>query len=596
MNSIIVKGHIISSYYDGIYINYFPDDKKEYLKKIWLEKIKEVFSFSPRSNNDIVITGYSQYFDGKEAYIAYGEDRIIEGRPYVHLHVLVLDIDEYKKANYNIFNTNMKFIQYEIFRKNEINLQWELRVNEEIMNSLDNDVDNILNSWLNGNRIFYLNNPENSIRTLAKRIGGNFTYVINLSPKDQYNFDIIVYKGTNRVTNFQPKQIIMDYIEKVKSTEKIFKFVSIYQFLKSLNIKMKEGKNYQEALLELIEDHCHNIMFSRLYDMLEGEFGKRATEIFNHILSKCLSSHELINDPDFIQVISKIGDYPKSPLHDLIETIKKQERERKWNIIMQTWNGDYKEAYEKLSQIYQSSLEILEKFNELLTKENVNIEKLRNDPLLSQVIELIYNKYRDNDYGKDPLRLLLKYIKVMRQFNDIDFINSKDLEEIIPHLTRDERKKLIGKYLKENEDSAKSYLNLFDKRDISEVINEIIGNKDGLLIIGRYIHDYLDRETKCFSLLIQWIEKNKVEDASEYIGKIKHAFSDLQNTKKGLFRKHVDLSNLEPIENKEEIINKIKKLLDYSGLEEDEKRYILEELENYIKRKKEKSDKRWRKY
>ena len=111
MGDIIVKGHIISSYYEGIYVNYYPNDKRDYLKEIWLnEGIKEVFYFLPRSNNNIVITGYSQYFNEEEAYIAYGEDRIIEGRPYVHLHVLVLDMDEDKKANYNIFNTDVKFI------------------------------------------------------------------------------------------------------------------------------------------------------------------------------------------------------------------------------------------------------------------------------------------------------------------------------------------------------------------------------------------------------------------------------------------------------------------------------------------------------
>jgi hypothetical protein len=95
MGDIIVKGHIISSYNKGIYVDYYPNDKRDYLKNIWQNGIKEVFDFSPRSNNNIVITGYSQYFNEKEAYIAYGEDRIIEGRPYGECShaVILFDIE-----------------------------------------------------------------------------------------------------------------------------------------------------------------------------------------------------------------------------------------------------------------------------------------------------------------------------------------------------------------------------------------------------------------------------------------------------------------------------------------------------------------------
>jgi len=118
--------------------------------------------------------------------------------------------------------------------------------------------------------------------------------------------------------------------------------------------------------------------------------------------------------------------------------------------------------------------------------------------------------------------------------------------------------------------SAKSYLNLFDKSEIKDVINETIRNKDGLLIIGTHIHDYLDRNTKCFNLLTQWIENNKVEDAYVYEDKIKHAFSDLLNTKKGVINQHVDLSDPE-LKNKE-VIGKIEELLGY--LEEENRRYI----------------------
>ncbi len=135
MDNIIVKGHIIRSYdkQEGIYIHYCPNDKRDYLKNIWLNEINKVFDFQAQSEGNKVITGYSQYFNEEEAFVAYGEDRVI-GRPYVHLHVLVLDIDEYKKANYNIFNTDVKFLSYENFmklQKNEISLQRELRVNEE---------------------------------------------------------------------------------------------------------------------------------------------------------------------------------------------------------------------------------------------------------------------------------------------------------------------------------------------------------------------------------------------------------------------------------------------------------------------------------
>ncbi|MEJ2779544.1 hypothetical protein WIW89_01185 [Stygiolobus sp. CP850M] len=523
MGDIIVKGHIISSYYNGIYVKYYPDDKRDYLKKIWLEEgINKVFSFSPWSNNNIVITGYSQYFNEKEAYIAYGEDRIIEGRPYVHLHVLVLDMDEYKKANYNIFNTDVKFISYENFRKNEISLQRELRVNQGIMNSPHNDVDNILNNWLNGNRTFYSNDPTNLIKALARRIGGNFTYVTNLSPKDPSIFDIIVYRGrgTDHVPNYQSKQLIMDYVEKTKSTEKIFKFVNIYQFLKSLNIEMKDGKSYQEALIEFIKKHCHHLEPSGLYYKLEAVFGEKAIEIFNHTLKNCPNSYVSINDPYFIQAISKIEHYPDQPLRNIIENIKKQEKERERNYYLQNSNGDYKGAYEKLSQNYRSLLEI---------------------------------------------------------------IDTNSLKETIPYLTKEERKKLIVEYLK------KSYLNLFDKSEIKEVIKETIRNKDGLLIIGPHIHDYLDRNTKCFNLLIQWIENNKVEDAYVYKDKIKHAFSDLLNTKKGKIKQHVDLSDL-ALKNKE-VIGKIEILSNY--LEEEDRKYIQNELKRI---KKGKSDKKWKKY
>jgi hypothetical protein len=557
MGDIIVKGHIIRSYKKGIYVGFYPNDKRDYLKNIWEKGIRDVFDFLPKSNNNIVITGYSQYFNEKEAYIAYGEDRIIEGRPYVHLHVLVLDMDEYKKANYNIFNTDVKFISYENFIKNEISLQRELRVNEEIMNSPDNYVDNILYNWLNGKSTFYSNNPTNLIKALARRIGGNFTYVTNLSPRDPNKFNIIVYRGTDEVPNYQSKQLIMDYVEKAKSTEKIFKFVNIYQFLKSLNIEMKNGKSYQEALIEFIKKNCHHLEPSGLYYKLEAVFGEKAIEILNHILKNCPNSYVSIND-----------------LCNIIENIKKQEKERERNNYIQKSNGDYKGAYEKLCQIYRSLLEILEKSNELLAKENINIEKLRNYPLLLNAIESMYYTYVN--YNKDPLRLLLNYIKVIKQPNVID---TNLLKETIPYLTKEEREKLIVEYLKENGVSAKSYLNLFDKSEIKNVINETIRNKDGLLIIGPHIHDYLDRNTKCFNLLIQWIENNKVEDAYVYEDKIKHAFSDLLNTKKGVFNQHVDLSDL-ALKNKE-VIGKIEKLSDY--LEEEDRRYILKELKKIKK-------------
>jgi hypothetical protein len=574
LSNITIKGHIISSYYDGIYVNYFPDSRREYLRSIWLERLKDVFSFSPRSNDNMVITGYSQYFAENEAYVAYGEDRLIEGRPYVHLHVLVLDLDEYRKANYNIFNTDASFISYEIFRKNEINLQRELRVNIGAKKSRPIDVDTLINNWISGNRIFYTDDPLNLINALAERIGGNFTYVVDLSPKDPYKFDIIIYRGTSRVTDIQPRQVIMDYVERIKSAESIFKFIDIFQFLRRLNVEMNEGKSYQEALVEFIGNHCRQIKASVLYYMLKAEFGKRADDILNRILMRCPNSHEFINDPDFIRALSEIRDYPYSPLRDLIEHVKKQERDREWNNYIKKWNGDYREAYEQLNRIYQSPSEVLDKFNELLTKTNVNIEKLRKDLSLSRTLELIYNTI--GSYDKDPLRLLLNYIKVIKQHD----VTVEELKEIIPYLTVEERKRLIVKYLKESEERAKSYLNLFDKREIVEIINEMIRNKDGLLIIGSNIHDYIDKNTKCFYLLLQWIKTNGDEYAHEYKGKVIHAFGDLLKTKKGRLLAHVDLSDLE--RETEEVITKIEKLSSY--LNEDKKKYILKEIKRLRKK------------
>jgi len=578
VSNITIKGHIISSYYDGIYVNYFPDSRREYLRSIWLERLKEVFFFSPRSSDNMVITGYSQYFAENEAYLAYGEDRLIEGRPYVHLHVLVLDLDEYRKANYNIFNTDVNFISYEIFRKNEINLQQELRVNKQAKKSRPIDVDTLINNWISGNRIFYTDDPLNLIEALAGRIGGNFTYVVDLSPKDPYKFNIIIYRGTSRVIDIQPRQVIMDYVERIKSAEIIFKFINIFQFLRRLNVEMNEGKSYQEALVEFIGDHCRQIKASALYYMLRAEFGKRADDILNRILMRCPNSHEFINDPDFIRALSEIRDYPDPPLRDLIEHVKKQERDREWNNYIKKWNGDYGEAYEQLNRIYQSPSEVLDKFNELLTKENVNIEKLRKDSSLLHTLELIYK--RIGSYDKGPLRLLLNYIKVIKQQD----VTVEELGEIITYLAAEERKRLIVKYLNESEERAKSYLDLFDKREIMEIINEMTRNKDGLLIIGSNIHDYIDKNTKCFYLFLQWIKTNGDKYAHEYKGKVIHAFDDLLKTKKGILKgilfAHVDLSDLE--RESEEVITKIEELSSY--LNEDKKKYILKEI-NRLRKK-----------
>jgi len=547
MGDITVKGHILKSYKKGIVVDFYPGDKKDYLRNIWQKEISKVFDFEPKSKNNIVITGYSQYFNEEEAYIAYGEDRVIEERPYVHLHVLVLDIDEYKKANYNIFNTDVKFISYENFRKNEISLQRELTVNATGINSPNNYVDNILNEWLNGKSTFYSNDPTNLIKALARRIGGNFTYVTNLYPRDLSKFNIIVYRGPDEVPDYRSKQLIIDYVEKAKSTEIIFKFVNIYQFLKSLNIKMKEGKSYQEALIEFIKEHCHHLEPSGLYRKLETVFGEKAIEILNLIQKNCPDSYVLTKDPSFTQAIYKIG--------------------------------HYEGAYEKLSQIFRILQEIQEKFNELnklLDKNNINIKKIRNYPLLLNALESMY--YTFVNYDEEPLRSLLNYVKV-KQPNVID---TNLLKEIIDYLTEEERKKLLVEYLKENDVSVKSYLNLFNKGEIKNVINETIKNKDGLSIIGTHIHDYLDSNTKCFNLLVQWVENNKVEDASEYKDQIKHAFSDLLSTKKGVIIQHLDLSDLES-KNKE-VINKIEKLSNH--LEEKDRKYIQEELEKLKKKKK----------
>jgi hypothetical protein len=574
VSNVTIKGHIISSYYDGIYVNYFPDSRREYLRNIWLERLKEVFSFSPRSNGNMVITGYSQYFAENEAYVAYGEDRLIEGRPYVHLHVLVLDLDEYRKANYNIFNTDANFISYEIFRKNEINLQRELRVNKEAKESRPIDVDTLINNWISGSRIFYTDDPLNLIEALAGRIGGNFTYVVDLSPKDPYQFDIIIYKGTSTVTDIRPRQVIMDYVERIKSAESIFKFVDIFQFLRRLNVEMNEGKSYQEALVEFIGNHCRQIKASVLYYVLRDEFGERADDVLNRILMRCPNFHEFINDPDFTRALSEIRDYPNPPLRDLIEHVKKLERDKEWNNYIKKWNGDYREAYEQLNRIYPSPSEVLAKFNEWLNKTNVSVEKLRKDLSLSRTLELIYNTI--GSYDKDPLRLLLIYIKVIKQHD----VTVEELREIIPYLTDEERKGLIVKYLRESKERAKFYLNLFDKMEIVKIINETIRNKDGLLIIGCNIHDYIDKNTKCFYLFLQWIKTNGDEYAYEYIGKVIHAFDDLLKTKKGKLFKHVDLSDLE--RESEDVITTIEKLSSF--LDEDKKKYILKEIKRIRKK------------
>lgn len=574
MSNITIKGHIISSYYDGIYVNYFPDSRREYLRNIWLERLKEVFSFSPRSNGNMVITGYSQYFAENEAYVAYGEDRLIEGRPYVHLHVLVLDLDEYRKANYNIFNTDANFISYEIFRKNEINLQRELRVNKEAKESRPIDVDTLINNWISGSRIFYTDDPLNLINALAGRIGGNFTYVVDLSPKDPYQFDIIIYRGTNGVADNRPRQVIMDYVERIKSAESIFKFVDIFQFLRRLNVEMNEGKSYQEALVEFIGNHCRQIKASVLYYVLRDEFGERADDVLNRILMRCPNFHEFKNDPDFTRALSEIRDYPNPPLRDLIEHVKKLERDKEWNNYRKKWNGDYREAYEQLNRIYPSPSEVLAKFNEWLNKTNVSVEKLRKDLSLSRTLELIYNTI--GSYDKDPLRLLLIYIKVIKQHD----VTVEELREIIPYLTDEERKGLIVKYLRESKERAKFYLNLFDKMEIVKIINEMIRNKDGLLIIGCNIHDYIDKNTKCFYLFLQWIKTNGDKYAYEYIGKVIHAFDDLLKTKKGILFKHVDLSDLE--RESEDVITTIEKLSSF--LDEDKKKYILKEIKRIRKK------------
>jgi hypothetical protein len=574
VSNVTIKGHIISSYYDGIYVNYFPDSRREYLRNIWLERLKEVFSFSPRSNGNMVITGYSQYFAENEAYVAYGEDRLIEGRPYVHLHVLVLDLDEYRKANYNIFNTDANFISYEIFRKNEINLQRELRVNKEAKESRPIDVDTLINNWISGSRIFYTDDPLNLIKALAGRIGGNFTYVVDLSPKDPYQFDIIIYRGTNGVADIRPRQVIMDYVERIKSAESIFKFVDIFQFLRRLNVEMNEGKSYQEALVEFIGNHCRQIKASVLYYVLRDEFGERADDVLNRILMRCPNFHEFINDPDFTRALSEIRDYPNPPLRDLIEHVKKLERDKEWNNYIKKWNGDYREAYEQLNRIYPSPSEVLAKFNEWLNKTNVSVEKLRKDLSLSRTLELIYNTI--GSYDKDPLRLLLIYIKVIKQHD----VTVEELREIIPYLTDEERKGLIVKYLRESKERAKFYLNLFDKMEIVKIINEMIRNKDGLLIIGCNIHDYIDKNTKCFYLFLQWIKTNGDKYAYEYIGKVIHAFDDLLKTKKGILFKHVDLSDLE--RESEDVITTIEKLSSF--LDEDKKKYILKEIKRIRKK------------
>jgi len=574
VSNITIKGHIISSYYDGIYVNYFPDSRREYLRSIWLERLKEIFSFSPRSNGNMVITGYSQYFAENEAYVAYGEDRLIEGRPYVHLHVLVLDLDEYRKANYNIFNTDANFISYEIFRKNEINLQRELRVNKEAKESRPIDVDTLINNWISGSRIFYTDDPLNLINALAGRIGGNFTYVVDLSPKDPYQFDITIYRGNSGVADIRPRQVIMDYVERIKSAESIFKFVDIFQFLRRLNVEMNEGKSYQEALVEFIGNHCRQIKASVLYYVLRDEFGERADDVLNSILMRCPNSHEFINDPGFTRVLSEIRDYPNPPLRDLIEQVKKLERDKEWNNYIKKWNGDYREAYDRLNRIYPSPSEVLAKFNEWLNKTNVSVEKLRKDLSLSRTLELIYSTI--GSYDKDPLRLLLIYIKVIKQHD----VTVEELREIIPYLTDEERKGLIVKYLRESKERAKFYLNLFDKMEIVKIINEMIRNKDGLLIIGCNIHDYIDKNTKCFYLLLQWIKTNGDKYAYEYIGKVIHAFDDLLKTKKGILFKHVDLSDLE--RESEDVITTIEKLLSF--LDEDKKKYILKEIKRIRKK------------
>lgn len=174
------------------------------------------------------------------------------------------------------------------------------------------------------------------------------------------------------------------------------------------------------------------------------------------------------------------------------------------------------------------------------------------------------------------LRLLLIYIKVIKQHD----VTVEELREIIPYLTDEERKGLIVKYLRESKERAKFYLNLFDKMEIVKIINEMIRNKDGLLIIGCNIHDYIDKNTKCFYLFLQWIKTNGDKYAYEYIGKVIHAFDDLLKTKKGILFKHVDLSDLE--RESEDVITTIEKLSSF--LDEDKKKYILKEIKRIRKK------------
>jgi ribosomal protein S15P/S13E len=195
------------------------------------------------------------------------------------------------------------------------------------------------------------------------------------------------------------------------------------------------------------------------------------------------------------------------------------------------------------------------------------------------------SSYLNNEDKKEyiikEIEGLRKEIKKKVKVNNQHDVTVEELKEIIPYMTVEERKRLIVKYLKtRDEEKAKFYVDLFNKREIVEIINEMIRNKDGLLIIGCNIHDYIDKNTKCFYLLLQWIKTNGDEYADVYIGKVTHAFDDLLKTKK-FWSSHVDLSDLES--ESEEVITKIEKLVITSLLDKDKKIYLLKEIEGLKK-------------
>lgn len=286
-SKISINGHIIitEDAREGIVIKIF--DKNNVGIKQNYEKIRNLFYFDPRLYKEGE-NGYMQFHFEDIYYLAYVERTTILGRADIHFHIIVISQDEYSKIKNNIFIIIRKelFINYSKYNT------YREHLDKVIVYDFSEDGVGkyfpyaqpkmlnygLFNSWLNGNKVIYLNN-DSLIRNIVEPsipILGWFNFTINFIPFMQEEFDIMIINADSNtninIYNINEKNSFIDFLIKDNKLSILLNIIDpSHRNLILLHNMYDRHSDLNSMIHEIIETKNININYNQLYEYYKSD-------------------------------------------------------------------------------------------------------------------------------------------------------------------------------------------------------------------------------------------------------------------------------------------------------------------------------------